>query len=507
MDGRFSAAEALFNQGKFSESASILAQILVSNSNSINTLSLLARCMLQSYKIDNAIQLLEKILRIEPHNHEAKNIILAMLVILRNTDKAKEYCEKIVAIKGDCAEVLILLAEIACREADIEKSIHLLNEAAQIAPLNHTIWYRLAEYFVKCGRFVEASNCSNKALKLNNNLAEYHNQSGRIHYLKRDMYSASNSFKRALAINPANIETKLWLDRSYSSVPAWHIPMMNDLHRNNAYLKAINKAIKSDMLVLEIGTGSGLLSMMAVDAGANKVITCEVDKIIAEAAKQIISQNGYSKKISVLGKKSTELTIGSDIPQRVDLVLSEILSSEFVGEGVIPTIVDASRRLMKNGCKMIPEGGEILVTLLSESAKAKEDNLINNQFGYNLSDFNKMLQSKKLNILKEKPTFKCSIEVPFSFDFYKTETLVEKEKIFEIEVLEDCTVLGIITWLKLNLYDNIVFENKPSESGSGWINPIYCFEEPLSVTAGQKIRVKGILMSDNVWFEVMDVCE
>ena len=126
--------------------------------------------------------------------------------------------------------------------------------------------------------------------------------------------------------------------------------------------------------------------MMAVDAGADKVITCEVDKRIAETAKQIISQNGYSEKVNVLAKKSTQLTIGSDLPQKVDLVLSEILSSEFVGEGVIPTINDANKRLIKSGGKMIPESGEILVALLPESAKATEDNLIENQFQYDFLD-------------------------------------------------------------------------------------------------------------------------
>ena len=461
--------------------------------------------MLSTNKIDNTIQLLEIILKFEPQNHEAKTIILEILEIFRSTDEEKEFCEKIISIKSDCAEALIALAEIACRQEDIETSINLLEEAALVASSYHIIWYRLAENYIQCGRLVEASNCSAQALKLNNNLAKHHNQSGRIHYLQRDMYSACNSFKRALEIQPDSIETKLWLNRSYASVHSWHIPMMNDLQRNNAYLMAINKAIQSDMLVLEIGTGSGLLSMMAVDAGASQVITCEVDKIIAETATQIIAQNGYSEKISVLDKKSTELAIGSDIPQKVDIVLSEILSSEFVGEGVIPTIIDANKRLINNGGKMIPESGEILVTLLPESAKTKEDNMIENQFEYDLSDFNKILQTKKSNILKEKPSFKCSIEVPFSFDFYKIENFVEKEKIFEIDVLEDCTFLGIITWLKLNLYDDIVFENKPSDSGSGWINPIYFFEEPLLASAGQKIRVRGSLMRDTVWFEFMDI--
>ncbi len=505
METRLTTAQGLFNQGKFSESASILLEILDNSDNSINALMLLARCRLMTNEIDDTFQLLEKVFKIEPQNQEAETIALDILRISRGTANAKERCEKMISMKNDYVEAFIMLAEIEYRQANITRSITLLEEAAQIAPNNHEIWHQLVEYYIEYGRLDDASYCAERAKELTNKKATYHNQAGRIHYLKRDMYSASNSFKQSLELQPDNLETKLWLNKAYSSVPAWHIPMMNDLQRNSAYLKAINQAMKSGMIALEIGTGSGLLSMMAVDAGANRVITCEADKIIAETAKKIISQNNYSEKISVLSKKSTELTIGSDIPRKVDIILSEILSSEFVGEGVIQTMIDANRRLIKEDGKMIPESGEILVTLLSESDKAKEDNIITNQFGYELSDFNNILQKKKANILKEKPFFKCSIESPFSFNFYDIETLVEQESLFEIEVLEDCTCLGIITWLKLNLYGDIVFENKPSDLGSGWVNPIYFFEEPLSVSAGQKVRLKGNLMMDNVWFEFADI--
>ena len=116
-----------------------------------------------------------------------------------------------------------------------------------------------------------------------------------------------------------------------------------------------------------------------------------------------------------------------------------------------------------------------------------------------------MLQVKKSNILKETPSFKSSIESPFFFNFYRLESSVEKEKIFEIKVIEDSTFIGIITWLRLNLYDDIVFENKPSSLSSGWINPIYIFEKPLSASAGQRIRVKGSLTRDKVWFEFIDI--
>ena len=74
--------------------------------------------------------------------------------------------------------------------------------------------------------------------------------------------------------------------------------------------------------------------------------TCETSRTIAEAAKEIIDINGYREKISVLNKKSTDLIVGIDLPRRADLIVSEIFSSEFVGEGVRTTILDANKRLL-----------------------------------------------------------------------------------------------------------------------------------------------------------------
>ena len=107
----------------------------------------------------------------------------------------------------------------------------------------------------------------------------------------RKLQEAEFSYRKAIEIKPDFAEAKMNLDLiTNHRVPKWHIPMMNDDERNNAYLKAIKSAIKDNEYVLEIGTGSGLLSMMASDAGAKKVITCETSQPIAAAAKRIIDR-------------------------------------------------------------------------------------------------------------------------------------------------------------------------------------------------------------------------
>ena len=95
------------------------------------------------------------------------------------------------------------------------------------------------------------------------------------------------SYRQAIALDPGMAAAHNGLDTVLGSmVPIWHVPMMNDALRNEAYFQALARAVTPQSQVLEIGTGSGLLSMMAARLGARSIVTCEGEPIIAAAAKQ-----------------------------------------------------------------------------------------------------------------------------------------------------------------------------------------------------------------------------
>ena len=356
------------------------------------------------------------------------------------------------------------------------------------------------------GKLQEAEFYNRKAIKLNPDFVEAHSNLGSILKDLGNLKEAERSYRKAIELNPNFVKAKMNLDFiTKKQVPLWHIPMMNDDQRNNAYLTAIKSAIKDNEYVLEIGTGSGLLSMMAIDAGAKKVITCEVSGPIAEAAKKIIKKNGYSNRIDVINKKSTELNINRDLEKKPDLIISEILSSEFVGEGVQRSLSDANQRLIKENGRMIPEAGEIKVALLESSPEIEKEMFVERVNGYDLSEFNNIM-GKRLNVQylgrKTTTSFLSETKVSFSFDLYSKEIINRKEIILEIKACKSGICLGLISWLKLKLYENIEFENNPSEScTSGWVNPIYKFNQPLKIIKGQLIKVKATLLNDSVWYE------
>lgn len=100
------------------------------------------------------------------------------------------------------------------------------------------------------------------------------------------------------------------------AVDRWHFTMLNDRRRNNAFDRAISKRISEGYdTVLDVGTGTGLLSLYAKDAGAKKVYACECSEVMTIIAREVFESN-FAEDIKLIPKLSFDLEIPTDIPER-----------------------------------------------------------------------------------------------------------------------------------------------------------------------------------------------
>jgi len=138
--------------------------------------------------------------------------------------------------------------------------------------------------------------------------------------------------------------------------------MLHDSERNRLYYEGLEAAIKlkreagEQVHVLDIGTGTGLLSMMAAKLGADSITACEEFRPMAECAARVIRDNGYEDKIKLVRKRSTELQVGPglDLEQRANILVTEVFDTELIGEGAISTYNHANKFLLTEDRLVVP---------------------------------------------------------------------------------------------------------------------------------------------------------
>ena len=131
--------------------------------------------------------------------------------------------------------------------------------------------------------------------------------------------------------------------------PAEHARMLHDDRRTGDYLKAIKHAVRPGDVVLEIGTGSGVMAVAAARAGAGHVYAIEASDI-ADVAQNVFEINGVSDRITLLRGWSRHIDLG----RPADVLVSEIIGSEPLDEELLETTLDARHRLLAPGARLLP---------------------------------------------------------------------------------------------------------------------------------------------------------
>ncbi|KZV45337.1 protein arginine N-methyltransferase 1.6 [Dorcoceras hygrometricum] len=253
-----------------------------------------------------------------------------------------------------------------------------------------------------------------------------------------------------------------------------YLDMLNDTRRSRAFRLAIDSTITKPCHVLDIGAGTGLLSMMATRAmglsdleggiGSEGMVTaCESYLPMVKLMRKVLRANGMDGKIRVINKRSDELEVGVDIPFRADVVVSEILDSELLGEGLIPSLQHAHDKLLVENPKTVPYRATIYGQLVECSYLRAKHGLTNREAkpsgdGIHLvpSGMAGILCIKQqqfamhCNSLKEELKLLSEPFKVFDFDFWRRPES-SRETELHIKASNDGTIHAIISWWILQL--------------------------------------------------------
>ncbi|NCF29131.1 MAG: methyltransferase domain-containing protein [Gammaproteobacteria bacterium] len=135
--------------------------------------------------------------------------------------------------------------------------------------------------------------------------------------------------------------------------------MIADSVRTEAYARALRDAVNPDSAVLDIGTGTGLLALLACRYGARRVYAVEPSDAIA-LAREIARANGYAERITFIQGMSERVTL----PEPVDIIVSDIRGVLPLCQRSVQSVLDARRRLLAPGGILIPGRDLLMVALI-----------------------------------------------------------------------------------------------------------------------------------------------
>ena len=269
-----------------------------------------------------------------------------------------------------------------------------------------------------------------------------------------------------------------------------HESMLQDEVRCKAFRDALFEVVTPDSVVLDIGAGTGILSIFAAQAGARKVYAVERSPV-AQCARQIISDNGLSDRITVLQGEMEAL----ELPEKVDVIVSEWLGGYGVDENLLPIVIQARDRWLKPGGIMIPG------TTTSWMVPAYDDYLQDDiefwnsrPYGVDLSvvadDMQRRTESTCNHIKPE--NLSCEAQPMWTVDSH-TCTAAQSSGTFEV-TLEfiseyDGAVNVLAAWFETKSARTVELSNGPACPDTHWGRTVFPIGKTVFVKIGTRIKV------------------
>jgi protein arginine N-methyltransferase 1 len=159
--------------------------------------------------------------------------------------------------------------------------------------------------------------------------------------------------------------------------------MIEDTVRTGAYHAAImrNKHLFEGKVVLDIGAGTGILSIFAAKAGARKVYAVEATAM-ASRAKQIIAANGLDDRIEVIRTMVEKL----ELEEKVDVIISEWMGYMLLREAMLDSVIKGREKWLKEGGVMFPSHASVYLAPIRMGHHARQqgqhDEAVEDWYGF-----------------------------------------------------------------------------------------------------------------------------
>lgn len=294
--------------------------------------------------------------------------------------------------------------------------------------------------------------------------------------------------------NKTNLEatSKDYYFDSYSHFGI-HEEMLKDEVRTNAYKNSIlqNAHLFKDKIVMDVGCGTGILSMMAAKAGAKKVIGVECASIHTQAV-QIVKDNKLDHIVTLIRGKLEEITLPDGI-EKVDIIISEWMGYFLLYESMLDTVLYARDKWLAPGGLLFPDKAQLyLCAIEDQQYREKKIDFWDNVYGFDMSCIKELaLVEPLVDCCDAEQVCSDSVKI-LDIDLYTvTAEELDFASDFEITMARNDYVHALVGYFNTDFsktHNKIRLPTGPKNKYTHWKQTIFYLDEMLVAHQGEKIK-------------------
>ncbi|KAL7021960.1 hypothetical protein ACKWTF_012086 [Chironomus riparius] len=301
-----------------------------------------------------------------------------------------------------------------------------------------------------------------------------------------------NHLKDKDGVKPEEMTSRDYYFDSYAHFGI-HEEMLKDEVRTLSYRNAMyhNKHLFKGKTVIDVGCGTGILSMFAAKAGAARVIAIECSNI-ADYAVKIIEENKLDHIISVVKGKVEEVVLPDNI-EKVDIIISEWMGYCLFYESMLDTVLYARDKwLDKENGMMFPDRCTLYVTSIEDRQyKDEKINWWDDVYGFNMSHIRKVAISEPLvDVVDQKQVVTNSYLIK-EIDLYT----VQKEDLtftseFHLAIKRNDFIQALVTYFNVEFtkcHKRIGFSTSPEAAYTHWKQTVFYLDDYITAKKGEEI--------------------
>ena len=269
--------------------------------------------------------------------------------------------------------------------------------------------------------------------------------------------------------------------------------MVSDQVRTDAFADAIDEVVNDGDRVLDVGTGTGLLAMLAANAGAGKVYGVD-QASVADLARELVKHNGLSETVEIINSNARDL----ELPEKVDLLVSEWLGHFGFAETMLDDVIKARDKNLKSEGTMLPSGIEILMAPISVPWIYEEDGPGFWELPIHGLDYSPLEKMELKQAIAGKSVIPadCLLAAGAPLMAFDLKTVKRDDPWqngeLEFEIEEDGRMDGFIGWFVAQLSPGVILDTGPGKTPTHWGQTHFSFP-PRDVKKGEILKVSFAL--------------